>query len=68
MLHQATRLHMLDFLNTIDHHSRPIADIEEGHISTASCILESVDEDRKTYALWSKGRIVTGEMLKQQLY
>jgi hypothetical protein len=35
----ATRRHMLDFLAAIDQRSRPIADIEEGHISTASCIL-----------------------------
>ncbi len=35
----ATRLHMLDFLKAIDDKSKPIADIEEGHISTACCIL-----------------------------
>jgi len=35
----ATRSHMLDFLAAIDQRSRPVADIEEGHISTASCIL-----------------------------
>lgn len=35
----ATRLHMLDFLAAIQNKSRPVADIEEGHISTASCIL-----------------------------
>jgi hypothetical protein len=33
---------MLDFLTSIDHRSRPVADIEEGHISTASCILANV--------------------------
>ncbi len=38
----ATRLHMLDFLAAIDKNSRPVADIEEGHISTASCILANV--------------------------
>ena len=38
----ATRGHMLDFLTAIDHRSRPVADIEEGHISTASCILANV--------------------------
>ncbi len=35
----ATRRHMLDFLAAIEKRSRPVADIEEGHISTASCIL-----------------------------
>ena len=38
----ATRLHMLDFLNAIDHGGRPIADIEQGHISTASCIVANM--------------------------
>jgi predicted dehydrogenase len=38
----ATRRHMLDFLAAIDRRSRPVADIEQGHISTASCILANV--------------------------
>lgn len=38
----ATRLHMLDFLAAIKNNSRPIADIEEGHISTASCIIANI--------------------------
>ncbi|HTF17244.1 MAG TPA: Gfo/Idh/MocA family oxidoreductase [Chryseolinea sp.] len=38
----ATRLHMLDFLAAIDKKSRPVADIEEGHISTACCILANL--------------------------
>ena len=38
----ATRLHMLDFLSAIENKTRPVADIEEGHISTASCILANI--------------------------
>ncbi len=38
----ATRAHMLDFLAAIDQQSRPVADIEEGHISSASCILANL--------------------------
>ena len=38
----ATRLHMLDFLAAIDQRGRPVADIEQGHISTASCILANL--------------------------
>ena len=38
----ATRRHMLDFLAAIENESRPVADIEEGHISTASCILANL--------------------------
>ena len=38
----ATRRHMLDFLAAVEKRSRPVADIEEGHISTASCILANL--------------------------
>jgi predicted dehydrogenase len=38
----ATRMHMLNFLQAIAEKGRPVADIEEGHISTASCILANL--------------------------
>jgi predicted dehydrogenase len=38
----ATRRHMLDFLAAAGKQTRPVADIEEGHISTASCILANL--------------------------
>ncbi len=38
----ATRGQMLNFLSCIESGSKPVADIEEGHISTASCILANV--------------------------
>jgi predicted dehydrogenase len=38
----ATRRQMLDFLAAVEKRSRPVADIGEGHISTASCILANV--------------------------
>lgn len=38
----ATRRHMLDFLAAIESRERPIADVEQGHISTASCILANL--------------------------
>jgi hypothetical protein len=38
----ATRAHMKDFLAAIKSRGKPIADIEEGHISTASCILANL--------------------------
>lgn len=38
----ATRLHMIDFIKAIEEGGRPVADIEEGHISTASCILANM--------------------------
>ena len=40
----ATRLHMKDFLKGIENRGqhRPVADIEEGHTTTASCILANI--------------------------
>lgn len=38
----ATRLHMKNWLESIDKDTLPIADVEEGHISTASCILANI--------------------------
>ena len=38
----ATRAHMADFLMAIETDNRPVADIEQGHISTANCILANM--------------------------
>ncbi|HPV39081.1 MAG TPA: Gfo/Idh/MocA family oxidoreductase, partial [Candidatus Hydrogenedentes bacterium] len=38
----ATRRHMLDFVTAIETAARPVADIEEGYISSASCILANL--------------------------
>jgi predicted dehydrogenase len=38
----AIRYHMKDFLAAIDSRSKPVADIEQGYISTASCILANL--------------------------
>jgi hypothetical protein len=38
----ATRANMKDFLAAVESRGRPVADIEQGHISTASCILANV--------------------------
>jgi predicted dehydrogenase len=38
----ATRRHLLDFLAAVEKRRRPVADIEEGHLSTASCILANL--------------------------
>lgn len=58
----ATRRHMLDFLAAVDRRGRPVADIEEGHISTASCILANVAAQvGRTLAYDPKKREVTGD-------
>ena len=38
----ATRAHMIDFLKAIETGGNPVASIEQGHISTASCILANL--------------------------
>jgi predicted dehydrogenase len=38
----AIRYHMKDFLAAIDSRGRPVADIEQGYISTATCILANL--------------------------
>lgn len=38
----AVRGHMLDWLAAIEQGTRPVADIEQGHISSASCILANL--------------------------
>jgi predicted dehydrogenase len=38
----AIRGHMQDLLTCIDNRGKPVADIEQGHISTASCILANL--------------------------
>ncbi|WP_282118085.1 Gfo/Idh/MocA family protein [Maribacter aquivivus] len=43
----ATRKHMIDFLKAIQNNTKPVADIENGHISTASCILANLSMDLK---------------------
>ena len=38
----AIRGHMTDFLKNIASRGKPVADIEQGHISSAACILANV--------------------------
>jgi predicted dehydrogenase len=38
----ATRLQMLNMIKCIEEGGRPVADVEEGHISTASCIMANI--------------------------
>ena len=41
----ATRRQMLDFLAAVQTRGRPVADVEQGHMSTASCILANLSLD-----------------------
>lgn len=56
----AIRGHMRDFLQAIEKRSKPVADIEEGYISTASCILANNALKLGRSLEWDpvKGRVV----------
>ena len=58
----AIRYHMKDFLAAIDARSRPVADIEEGHISSASCILGNIALELGRTLTWDPvGHQVVGD-------
>jgi predicted dehydrogenase len=59
----AVRYHMLDLLKAIASRGRPVADIEEGYISTASCILANMACKLGRTLTWDpeKGQIVADE-------
>ena len=56
----AIRGHMVDFLTCIENRGRPVADIEEGYISTTSCILANLSMLLGRTLHWdsANGRIV----------
>jgi len=56
----AIRGHMKDFLSAIDRRTRPVADIEQGHISSASCILANLSMRLGRTLVWNadKGEVV----------
>ena len=59
----AIRHHMLDFLDAIDRRSKPVADIEQGYISTASCILGNMSMALGRELTWEpeEGQVVKDE-------
>ncbi|HLW80227.1 MAG TPA: Gfo/Idh/MocA family oxidoreductase [Terriglobia bacterium] len=56
----AIRHHMQDFLAAIAKRSRPVADIEQGYISTTSCILANLSMRTGRTLTWDpqKGRVI----------
>ena len=65
----AIRYHMLDFLDAIDKRSLPISDIEQGYISTTSCILANLSCRLGRTLHWDPeaGRITGDEAANQLL-
>jgi predicted dehydrogenase len=54
----AIRGHMRNFLDAIRTRGRPVADIEEGHISTASCILANLSQRLGRSLTWDAAKQV----------
>jgi predicted dehydrogenase len=56
----ANRAHMRDFLTAVANRTKPVADIEQGHISTASCILANMSMKLGRSLAWdpTKGQII----------
>lgn len=58
----ATRLHMLNFLSSIENKRTPAASIEEGHISTACCILANVAlQTGRAVSYDAQTKLITGD-------
>ncbi len=58
----AIRRHMQDFLAAIGTRGKPVADIEQGYISTASCILANISMDLGRSLAWdSQAQRVIGD-------
>lgn len=52
----AIRRHIRDFLAAIDSRGKPVADIEQGHVSTASCILANIAMQLSRTLTWDADR------------
>jgi predicted dehydrogenase len=64
----ANRGHVLNFLEARKNRSKPIADIEQGYISTACCLLANVSQKTgKTIAVDPKTGDVSDETVKKHL-
>jgi hypothetical protein len=65
----AIRHHMLDFLAAIDSRGTPVADIQEGYISTASCILANLAMKTGRTLQWdpAKQRVIGDEAANRLL-
>ncbi len=65
----AMRGHMLDLLACRETRGKPVADIEQGHISTASCILANMSMELGRTLAWDaeKGQIREDEAANKRL-
>ncbi len=59
----ATRWHMKDFLANIESRGKPVADIEQGHISSSSCVMANLSMKLGRSLAWDpvKGQVIGDE-------
>jgi predicted dehydrogenase len=65
----AIRRHMRDFLAAIDSRGKPVADIEQGYISTTACILANLSQALGRSLTWDPvaGRVVGDDEANRRL-
>jgi predicted dehydrogenase len=64
----AIRRHWLNFLEAIDARARPVADIEQGYISTTSCILANLAMKTGRTLVWdAERRTIAGDAAAERL-
>ncbi len=65
----AIRGHMRDWLAARESRGKPVADIEQGHISTASCILANMAMDLGRTLVWdaASGKVLNDDAANQRL-
>lgn len=65
----AIRGHMLDLLSCRESRKKPVADIEQGHISTASCILANMSMELGRSLTWDPAthKIANDDVANQRL-
>ncbi|WP_395093025.1 Gfo/Idh/MocA family protein [Armatimonas sp.] len=64
----AIRYHMADWLKAVHARSKPVADIEEGHLSTASCILANLAQQTGRTLTWDvQQQRIVGDVAANQL-
>ena len=65
----AVRRHMRDLLDAIATRGKPVADIEQGYISTATCILANLSMDLGRSLTWdpAQGKIVNDDEANKRL-
>ncbi|XZE35286.1 Gfo/Idh/MocA family protein [Pirellulaceae bacterium SH501] len=65
----AIRVHMLDLLKSIQERSKPVADIEQGHISTAACILANMSLELGRSLAWDPlaGKVIGDDEANKML-